>query len=114
MEPSSGEATAVRADALLVERVAQRVVEKLAPVLEAMAGVSAPQLLDIEEAARRLCISTSTLYKRVSKGDIKHVKDGSSVAFRASHLDEYIEERTHAPRRARELARSAQRSVGQR
>ncbi len=111
-EPSGSEATA-HLDVLLVERIADRVAEKLAPMLEGVASGAGPQLLNIEEAARRLCISTSTLYKRVSNGDIKHVKDGSCVAFRASHLDEYIEERTHASRRARELARSAQRSVGQ-
>lgn len=47
-------------------------------------------LLDIQETARYLHISISTLYRWVHQKKIKHVKIGSRVRFLQSDINEFI------------------------
>ena len=47
-------------------------------------------LLDINETARYLHISTSTIYRWVHQKKIKYVKIGSRVRFRQIDIEEFI------------------------
>lgn len=51
-------------------------------------------LLNVQEAASYLRISTSTLYRWVHQKKIKYVKIGSRVLFSQDSLDEYINNNT--------------------
>ena len=51
-------------------------------------------LLDIQEAASYLHISTSTLYRWVHQKKIKHAKIGSRVLFSNDYLKEFINNNT--------------------
>lgn len=51
-------------------------------------------LLNVQEAASYLRISTSTLYRWVHQKKIKHVKIGSRVLFSQEYLDEFIKNNT--------------------
>jgi len=64
-------------------------------------------LLGVEAAAKRLGLSTSTVYKRGQRGHLPCIKDGSRVLFRPADLDAYAEARRRSPDRVRALARGA-------
>lgn len=51
-------------------------------------------LLDVQEAASYLHISTSTLYRWVHQKKIKHAKIGSRVLFSNDFLKEFINNNT--------------------
>ena len=51
-------------------------------------------LLNVQEAASYLHISTSTLYRWVHQKKIKHAKIGSRVLFSQGSLDEFINNNT--------------------
>ena len=51
-------------------------------------------LLDVQEAASYLHISTSTLYRWVHQKKIKHAKIGSRVLFSQDILKEFINNNT--------------------
>lgn len=51
-------------------------------------------LLNVQEAASYLRISTSTLYRWVHQKKIKHVKIGSRELFSQEYLDEFIKNNT--------------------
>ena len=59
-----------------------------------------PPLLTLREAANRLGIGMSTLYKVIAKGDLPVVKIGKSTRVRESDLTEYVAGRvvTRSPR----------------
>lgn len=54
-------------------------------------------LLSIEEVARRLDLSVSTIYKLVSAKKINYVKIGSRVLFDPEKIRAWIEEHSVAP-----------------
>jgi excisionase family DNA binding protein len=47
-------------------------------------------LLDLEAAAERLCVSKTTLYRMLDRGEIKGIKVGRQWRFRAADLDAYL------------------------
>ncbi len=47
-------------------------------------------LIDAREAARRLCISTRTLWSLTHRGDLPAVRIGRRVMYRPSTLANYI------------------------
>ncbi len=51
-------------------------------------------LLDVQEVASYLHISTSTLYRWVHQKKIKHAKIGSRVLFSNDYLKEFINNNT--------------------
>ena len=68
-----------------------------------MAGKADPEaLMTADEVADYLKVSTGTIYNRVSKGEIRFLKVGSSVRFRRSEIDRWVEEQ--AGRTPTELA----------
>jgi excisionase family DNA binding protein len=62
------------------------------------------RLVGVREAARRLSISVSTIYKRAECCELPSVKDGSRLLFRVSDLVAYAKERRRSPKRVFRLA----------
>lgn len=65
------------------------------------------RLVGVEEAARHLGLSTSTVYKRAERCELPSVKEGGRLLFRMADLDAYAdlvsarEARDHIERRRR-------------
>ncbi|MBQ8635825.1 helix-turn-helix domain-containing protein [bacterium] len=51
-------------------------------------------LLNIQETARYLHVSISTLYRWVHRKEIQHIKIGSRVLFSQESLEEFIKNNT--------------------
>ncbi len=80
------------------------------PRLLAGLQVAAPdgeRLLDVDEAAQRLGLSPSTVYKRAQACKLPSVKDGTRVLFRPADLDAYAAARRRSPEKVRALAKGA-------
>jgi excisionase family DNA binding protein len=52
------------------------------------------RLLNVNEAAERLGITSGTLYHWVSKGKVPYTKIGGKLLFRESDIDNFIEDNT--------------------
>ena len=93
---------------VLLDEVADRVSARLAPKLaaERTDDHREKRLLDIEEAAKRLGISTSTLYKRTRAQAIPHIKLGSRVLFEPGDLDALVAQKRRTPEQVAAFARS--------
>ena len=48
------------------------------------------ELLDLEAAADRLCVSKTTLYRMLDRGEVKGIKVGRQWRFRPADLDAYL------------------------
>lgn len=66
--------------------------------------MTAPQLLKIEEVASRLALSVQHVYRLAERGDLATVKIGAALRVSEQALAQFIEERTHSPRRTRAIA----------
>jgi excisionase family DNA binding protein len=61
-------------------------------------------LVGVKEAARRLGLSTSTVYRRAERCELPSIKDGSRRLFKIPDLMAYAEARRSSPEKARRLA----------
>jgi excisionase family DNA binding protein len=61
------------------------------------------RLLNVEEAAQRLGLSVSTVYKKSQACELPSVKMGSRTLFRPADLDAYTASRRRSPERVRDL-----------
>lgn len=58
-----------------------------------MNSKDAPEpLMTADEVAEYLSVSPGTIYNRTSKGEMPFVKVGSSLRFRRSEIDRWVEE----------------------
>ena len=48
-------------------------------------------LLKIGEVAQFLSVSTSCIYKKAERGEIKSIKIGTSLRFKKQDIEEYVE-----------------------
>jgi excisionase family DNA binding protein len=101
-------------DAFLAEltrRVASILLPHLVDALKAdgMAGkahgTTGEGLIGIHEAASRIGLSVSTVYKRASSGRLPSIKDGSRLLFRPEDLDAYVLERRRSRSRVDSIAK---------
>jgi len=53
-----------------------------------------PELLSTAQVAERYSISTKTIYRAAMAGDLRRVRIGSAVRFRADDLADWIERHT--------------------
>jgi len=58
-------------------------------------------LLTIDECSQILRLARSTIYKMISRRELKHIKCGSRVMFRVEDLEEYCLQRTIEPLKSR-------------
>lgn len=54
-------------------------------------------LVDITEASKYLCLSTSTVYKKCCRRELRFVKEGGALRFRVEDLDQYVQEHIVEP-----------------
>lgn len=62
-----------------------------------MTSYLSPRFLTVDEAARLLRISRSTLERRTAEGRIGCVKDGRRVLYRREEIEGYLDTRYVAP-----------------
>ena len=62
-----------------------------------MGGTTTARFLDIQETARHLGVSTTTLYKWVNQRKIPYIKLGRLVKFDPLKLEEWIRQQTVMP-----------------
>src|SRR6266850_6712191 len=73
----------------------------------ARAAAENDRLLSVEEAAQRLGLSVSTVYKKSQTCELASVKMGSRTLFRAADLDAYGAARRRSPERVLQLVARA-------
>jgi len=61
-------------------------------------------LMTVPEVAKYLGYTEGTIYQKVSKGEIPHLKLGRSVRFRRSEIDEWVERLDSESRSGEEVA----------
>jgi excisionase family DNA binding protein len=71
---------------------------------EVLGQADRERLLDVDEAAQRLGLSSSTIYKWANSCELPSVKVGVRVLFRPADLDAYAEARRRSPERVKSLA----------
>lgn len=59
--------------------------------METAERISAPALMRVEEAARRMSISRAKAYELIGRGELRSVRIDGSRRVRVSDLDAYIE-----------------------
>src|SRR6266851_6376821 len=64
-------------------------------------------LVDVNEAARRLGLRPSTVYKRAESVELASVKLGRRLLFRPADLADYADARRRTPMRVREIVAAA-------
>lgn len=62
------------------------------------------RLLSVEEVAAYLNLAVGTIYNRVSRNEIPHVKLGRSVRFRRTDIDAWVESQASTPNDAADPA----------
>ncbi len=68
------------------------------------------RLVGVTEAADRLGLSTSTIYKRAERCQLPSIRDGGRLLFKVGDLVSYAEQRRRSPERVRQLAERATRA----
>lgn len=87
MTPQPNGAVTLTLPPEMVELVAVRAAQLVAEQLEA----TRPEpWMTVEQAAEHIAAPRSRIYALVSAGRIPHRKDGSRLLFRASELDQWI------------------------
>ena len=74
------------------------------PRLLATAQPPGERLLDVHEAAQRLGLAKSTIYKRSERCELASVKVGTRVLFRPADLDAFTGARRRSPEQVKALA----------
>ncbi len=62
--------------------------------------ISAPALMRVEEAARRMSISRAKAYELIGRGELRSVRIDGSRRVRVSDLNDYIDGLRGAPEAA--------------
>lgn len=68
-------------------------------MLSQVAGHSQPQMIDVREVATILSISTRSVWRLVSRGDLPQpIRLGRTVRWRSTDIDRWIEDKVNANR----------------
>ena len=76
--------------------------------LKAIEAISAPRLLTVQEAARYLAVSVSTLYGWVWQRRVPFVKVGRALRFDLDDLKKFVEDNKQHPRNRLSSERKSQ------
>src|SRR4051812_2392886 len=103
-----GQAAAMAFSDLVKTALREVLRDELPDLLAELGGAArnhdAERLVGVEEAARRLGLATSTVYKRAEKCELASVKIGGRILFRPTDLDAFTEARRRTLERVQELA----------
>jgi|APSaa5957512535_1039671.scaffolds.fasta_scaffold253505_2 excisionase family DNA binding protein len=73
-----------------MERIAEKVVERLKPLLRNSRDSRDNELMSADEVARYLKAKKQSIYDKVHKRQIPFLKNVSSLRFRRKHLDLWL------------------------
>jgi len=73
-----------------IQEVANEVVRQLIPLINIDKTEPQDELKNIDEASEFLHLAKATLYSKVSKGEIPHMKKGKRLYFSTESLIEYL------------------------
>src|SRR5436853_631267 len=90
--------------AAAVREVVREEVRSALAEMRPAANENDDRLVDVEEAARRLGLAASTVYKRAAQCELPNVKIGGRLLFKLADLAAYADARRRSPERVRELA----------
>src|SRR5260370_28228413 len=80
----------------MVEQAVERAMERRLPTTTP-APADGDQLVGVAEAAKRLALSTSTLYKMAERVDVPSVKLGGRLLFKVGDLASFPEKLRRSP-----------------
>ena len=111
-QPAAGWRSAVSALAEEIKAALREVLREELPLEDlrlflARAAAESDRMLSVEEAAQRLGLSVSTVYKKSQTCELPSVKMGTRTLFRVADLDAYAAARRRSPERVRELVARA-------
>ncbi len=78
-----------------IERIAERVVEQIAPLLRQKTKSNDNELLTVDELANYLKAKKSSIYDKVHNKSIPFLKHGNSLRFRRKHIDLWLQNPYH-------------------
>ncbi len=73
-----------------IERIAEKVVEQLKPLLNQNPKSSDNELMGVDDVAKYLKTKKSTIYDKVHSRAIPFLKNGNSLRFRRKHIDLWL------------------------
>jgi len=74
-----------------IERIAEKVVERLKPLLNNSNNSKSDELMDVKGLADYLKVKTSWIYEKVHTKQIPFLKAGRFPRFRKKHIDKWLE-----------------------
>ncbi len=78
-----------------IERIAERVVEQITPLLRQNSKSNDSELLTVDELASYLKAKKSTIYDKVHSKSIPFLKNGNTLRFRRKHIDLWLQNPYH-------------------
>ncbi|MHC4270426.1 MAG: helix-turn-helix domain-containing protein [Planctomycetota bacterium] len=82
-------------DTILIDAIVEKVVEKLAPLLNNHSESNDNELMSVEEVAKFLKVKKQSIYDKVSSKSIPFLKYGNSKRFRKKHIDIWLSNPYH-------------------
>ncbi len=78
-----------------IERIAERVVKQITPLLSHNSKSNDNELMTVEELADYLKVKKSTIYDKVHNRTIPFLKNGNLLLFRRKHIDLWLQNPYH-------------------
>ncbi len=78
-----------------IERIAERVVEQITPLLRHNSKSNDNELMTVNEVAKYLKVTKSFIYDKVHKREIPFRKAGKFPRFRRKHIDMWLSNPYH-------------------
>ena len=78
-----------------IERIAERVVEQITPLLRQNSKSNDNELMTVDELASYLKAKKSSIYDKVHNKSIPFLKHGNSLRFRRKHIDLWLQNPYH-------------------
>ena len=82
-------------DTVLIDTIVEKVVERLTPLLKQNSKSNDNELMTIDEVAKYLKVTKSSIYDKVHKKNIPFNKIGKFPRFRRKHIDLWISNPYH-------------------
>ena len=77
-------------DTVLIDAIVEKVIEKIAPLLNYNSMSKDNELWDVEKVAHYLTKSKSSIYSKTHTNSIPHLKYGQLLKFNKKHIDIWL------------------------
>lgn len=78
-------------DTILVEKIADRIIERLEPLLKQSSNSNNNDLMDVKGLAKYLKVKQSWVYEKIHTNQIPFQKCGRFPRFRKKQIDKWLE-----------------------